>query len=784
MQSINVQITNIINIMRKSLLSSLLALLCLVIPALGIAQYREAFPGAEGFGRYTKGGRGGDVYHVTTLEDNNQPGSFRYACDRSGARTIVFDVSGTIHLNSELKLRNPYVTIAGQTAPGDGICIADYPFSIATHNVIIRFMRFRLGNKNVTLDGADGWDGLGAIDQRYIIVDHCSVSWSIDECLSFVGCRYTTVQWCIVSQSLVNSGHSKGSHGYGGNWGGAKASYHHNLLAHHVSRAPRLGPRPTTQLEEYVDMRNNVMYNYSGEGCYGGEGMKVNIVNNYYRPGPGNKYISSTSNAKGNRIAAIGVRNNKYIDTYPAYADALHLVGRYYVTGNANFERPNVYKDNWTYGMFDQITWSDWDDMANTAAKQEALKAEIKLDTPLEFEYTTTHSSVGAYSAVMDYAGASYSRDELDATIINEVKKNKAASTGAGQDPGFINSQDDVVLASGNKWPELKSTAAPVDSDQDGIPDEWETANGLNPNDASDGKAVTADGYTNLEHYINSLVDDIVTKGNAQGKLLNGTLTYADAAVTLPDYDPNAEYKYDMGSNNENGDGEDANELFLAFTNADQFNPSSPYTNLYTSTATSNNDGLKWESLGVEMVLVMDNKTFGGGNSCSGIDKIYQKPIKFSNGAPNRISLPEGFTTDKIDFIGYCNNDGAVAYISDISAEIDGNLESVYTGSDAEAVENVDRDTWGSMTLDDMPVISCNLSKPVGGAIWFKNGGKQPAFYIRIHKADESGIADIISNAPIATDNRVFNLMGIEMKNVDNLVPGIYIRDGKKFLVK
>ncbi len=138
----------------------------------------------------------------------------------------------------------------------------------------------------MTKDGADGWDGLGALDQRDIIIDHCSVSWSIDECLSFSGTHNTTVQWCIVSQSLVNSGHSKGNHGYGGNWGGEYGSYHHNLLAHHTSRAPRLGPRPTTQLNEVMDMRNNVMFNYSGESCYGGEGMNVNIVNNYYKPGP------------------------------------------------------------------------------------------------------------------------------------------------------------------------------------------------------------------------------------------------------------------------------------------------------------------------------------------------------------------------------------------------------------------------------------------------------------------------------------------------------------------
>ncbi len=262
--------------------------LMLAFPALPAvadnAEKTPAFPGAEGFGRYVTGGRGGTVYHVTNLNDSGE-GSLRWALGQKGAKIIVFDVSGTIHLNSALNITGN-TTVAGQTAPGDGICIADYPVGVKGNNVIVRYMRFRLGNKHVLKDGADGWDALGGMDQERIMIDHCSVSWSIDECCSFLGNKNTTLQWSIVSQSLVNSGHTKGNHGYGGNWGGAGASFHHNLVAHHASRTPRLGPRATTQLDERMDMRNNVIYNFGGNGCYGGEGMKVNIVKTTTNPGP------------------------------------------------------------------------------------------------------------------------------------------------------------------------------------------------------------------------------------------------------------------------------------------------------------------------------------------------------------------------------------------------------------------------------------------------------------------------------------------------------------------
>ncbi|MDE6377118.1 MAG: hypothetical protein K2K72_00060, partial [Duncaniella sp.] len=763
--------------MKKSLLSSLIIALAFLLPVAVLAQYREAFPGAEGYGRYTKGGRGGKVYHVTTLDDNSQPGSFRYAIEQKGPRTIVFDVDGTIHLKSELNLRNDFVTIAGQTAPGDGVCIADYPFNIRANNVIIRFMRFRPGNKNVLENGADGWDGLGALDQRYIIVDHCSVSWSIDECLSFSGVHYTTVQWCLVSQSLVNSGHSKGAHGYGGNWGGAKSSYHHNLMAHHVSRVPRLGPRPTTQLEEHMDMRNNILYNYNGEGCYGGEGMNVNLVNNYYKPGPAN----NASATKKNRIAAIGVRTNEYCTNSPAYAPALHKIGTYYVDGNCNTNSGTVLQNNWANGMYNQITWSGWDDLAKTSEQQEAIKKQMKLDKPIEFEYTTTHESTTLNKVVPLYVGASLHRDKLDESIISDFNNNKAASgTGSGNRSGHINNQDDVKAALGFDYPELKAGTAKTDTDGDGIPDEWETANKLNPNDATDGAKDSGNGYTNLELYMNSLVQDIVDKGNAGGKLLHGTLTYADAAVTLPAYDPSAVYVYDMGqgSGDEPGEEEDPNVKFLEFNSGAGSNLDNDVVDLYGNESQTTPHTLTWAN-GFVLSCIKTDKDLAGGNTWNKM-----KPIKFSNGAANRMTLPDGFATKKIEFIGYCNNAGSTSWIADISVEKDGALESVYThDGTTDYVPNVTKDDWAAMTEDELPVITCNLSKPVSGTIWFKNGGKQPAFFIRIHKADTSGLENVIADDPRAKDTRVFNLMGVEMRDTENLAPGIYIRGGKKFLV-
>lgn len=559
--------------MKKSILSAIFA--AMMLPCAAMAQEVEvqeaiSFPGAEGYGRITTGGRGGDVYHVTTLEDGTQEGTFRWACNKSGARTIVFDVSGTINLTSELKIRNGDVTIAGQTAPGDGICVAGYPFVISCPNIIIRYMRFRLGNENVA--NHEG-DGLGGMDGQRIMIDHCSVSWSIDECLSVYGSKNITVQWCIVSQSLVNSGHSKGNHGYGGNWGGSGASYHHNLLAHHGSRAPRLGPRPSTQTDERMDMRNNVIYNWGGEGCYGGEGMNVNIVNNYYKPGP-----ATPTGTKGKRMAAPGIRTvdycldketianniNKALGTtlksgnisgssngtenfvtfiyngkvqkfaidmeantievdgqtikvlWNNWKKMLQTWGTFHINGNINTLYEDATEDNWTIGLYNQVA------RGNSVDNHNISEEKSRAFSPIPFVFTTTHSAEDAFERVLDYAGASLHRDSHDETMVYDTREGVVTTTARAT--GLINNQNEAIYIDGtSSWPVLNSTEAPVDTDGDGMPDEWETENGLDPNDPADGKIVGKDGYTNLENYLNSLVAHITEAQNEGGKMMNDT---------------------------------------------------------------------------------------------------------------------------------------------------------------------------------------------------------------------------------------------------------------------
>jgi hypothetical protein len=441
-----------------------------------ISKEIPAFPGAEGHGMYTVGGRGGRVIKVRNLNDSGE-GSLRAAVEAEGPRIVIFDVSGTIELKSRLRIRNGYLTIAGQTAPGDGICLKNYEvFLDACEEVILRYLRFRMGD-----EARQQGDAIGGQKNRNVIIDHCSASWSTDECASFYANENFTMQWCLIAESLRNSVHQSGKHGYGGVWGGKNASFHHNLLAHHDSRNPRLGEYVSTYaLSDLVDLRNNVIYNWRGNSCYGGEGMNVNMVNNYYKPGPATGMNQERIIAAWNRV-----------ETW----DPLYNVwGKFHIAGNKLVGSERATRDNWKYGVqFD----SNWKHMS------ENDKQELRLDSPLEAGVVTTHSAEEAYQKVIQFTGASVKRDSVDQRILHDVASGTATFSdgGNGSTDGFIDTQ---VAVGG--WPELKSLPAPVDRDDDGMPDEWELANGLNPDDSTDGiEDINHDGYTNVEDYLNSL---------------------------------------------------------------------------------------------------------------------------------------------------------------------------------------------------------------------------------------------------------------------------------------
>jgi len=444
-----------------------------------------AFPGAEGFGRKVTGGRGGKVLFVTNLEDSG-PGSLRAAVQSSGARYVLFKVSGTIELKSRLKISNNDITIAGQTAPGDGICIKNYPVVVDADNVIIRFLRFRMGD-----EAQQEADALEGRFHKNIIIDHCSMSWSTDECVSFYANEKTTVQWCIISESLRNSIHFKGAHGYGGIWGGRYASFHHNLLAHHDSRNPRLGEEAgkSFALTDLVDLRNNVIYNWGSNSCYGGEAMNVNIVNCYYKPGPASK----------NRERIISIDKNKD----PA-SEIYNRWGKFYIDGNYIEGSERASEDNWTYGVYNQFH-------SSYGIVSDEEKAVMRLSSPHTIENNVkTHTAQEAYDRVLDYAGASMIRDAVDIRIIENVRTGTYTAEGSnGSSKGIIDSQCDV-----GGWPELKSTVSPTDTDNDGMPDEWETKMGLDPNKANANGNDLSSAYDNIEVYINSLVYEIINRQN------------------------------------------------------------------------------------------------------------------------------------------------------------------------------------------------------------------------------------------------------------------------------
>lgn len=447
--------------------------------ALAKTPHVPAFPGAEGHGSMTRGGRGGRVIAVTSLNDAG-PGSLRHAVEAEGPRIVVFQVSGTITLESALKIANPYITIAGQTAPGDGIALRKHPIQIDADEVVIRYIRVRLGGES-----GDDDDAISSRYHKNIILDHVSASWSIDEAVSLYHGENVTVQWSLISESLYESNHVKGHHGFGGIWGSNYSTYHHNLLAHHSSRNPRFASGCG-----YTDYRNNVVFNWGINSTYGGEKQQqgnskfsrcvINMVGNYYKPGP-----ATIPGEVSRRIAN------------PSSRDEAEDFGKWFITSNVMHGDPAVTRENWKGGVQPQ--------------HGDKYVSVLKLDEPWPAVPIREQSAEEAYRDVLRDAGATLpKRDALDLRIVEETRRGEATYEGKGYkrdrqvaDPsnpsGIIDSPEDV-----GGWPELASLPAPPDSDGDGMPDAWEKKFGLDPSAAADpGLDTDKDGYTDVEEYLN-----------------------------------------------------------------------------------------------------------------------------------------------------------------------------------------------------------------------------------------------------------------------------------------
>jgi hypothetical protein len=411
----------------------------------------HAFPGAEGFGRYTPGGRGGRIIKVTNLNDRGE-GSLRAAVEATGPRIVVFDVSGIIELQSNLNIRNPYLTIAGQTAPGDGICLKNHTLVIfQAHDIVVRFLKMRPGGNG---------DALSIDYSQNIMIDHCSMGWSTDEIVNIrKENENVTMQWCILSESLNNAGH-----GYAASLGSRRATFHHNLLANNYGRNPSIGGSEHG-LTSPINFTNNVIYNYTSRAI-DGKPHGINVINNYYKPGP------STESTV----------NPNFVLIHDMKADGIEAQNNWYIDGNYNPDYPEVINNNWNYVRFQGGTSEN----------------ENRALTPFDDGGYKLKTAVEAYEEVLEYVGASVPL--LDTIDKRAIHNTRTGTTTVGD--GII----DFVSQVGG-WPEYKTYNVPADTDGDGMPDEWEIANGLDPDDPSDGnKDRNHDGYTNIEDYLNSLV--------------------------------------------------------------------------------------------------------------------------------------------------------------------------------------------------------------------------------------------------------------------------------------
>jgi hypothetical protein len=757
-----------------------------------------SFPGAEGHGRYTTGGRGGTVIHVTNLNDSGT-GSFRQAVSGDAKKIVVFDVGGVIALTKDVNI-GANTTILGQTAPAPGITLRYYTVNPHGNNIVMRFIRCRLGQEKIidaeTDDSkkanADGADASTARHYTGIMIDHCSFSWSIDEVASFYDNNNFTLQWSTIGEPLVHSGHSKGPHGYGGIWGGKLASFHHNLLANIDNRAPRFnGARydwtgytsnklysqykwKNAVQAENVDFRNCVVFN-SGNGCYGGPGGgQVNMVNNYYKSGngPSTSYITQASVANSTSSSD----NQKYWTMF----------SRYYISGNQLNATQNA---DWSKVRYDNGTstiggvpctpdpnhyYGDGVTYVKNSAGVDCVS--MKLTEPAPTGEVTTHTATKAYDKVLDYAGASLNRDDVDARYAAETRAGKATYKGSAT--SYV--KNGKTYSCTPQWGRIDivsdvkgyteatfgtgSRETGFDSDNDGIADAWETANELNPNSAADASAYTLDPkkyYTNLEVYANSLVQDIMLAGNA------------DATSSVAEYYP--AYKKADGTaveaiNTEGsevtpggGDTPTGSEEVVYFWE----------DGLAAANSVTLNDGTTIQITG------NTSKTLSGGNDIT-VDGQSYKSIKISNGAENTVTLPAGKEALSVTFYSYVNKSTADASDRESYwANVNGtDYDATTSGGLMKAFSDV-------ATYQTDPDVSATF--PLDGAtkFTFKNTGYQPCLVMKVvFGSGSTGISELrqveLPGAKSATTAvPAYNLSG---QQVGAQYKGIVVRNGRKMI--
>lgn len=496
-----------------------------------------AFPTADGFGKYTSGGRGGKVVKVTSLADDGSEGTLRWAFSQHKGEpiTIVFEVSGNIVLNSELRVNRADWTLAGQTAPGAGILISHAKVNLGgSQNFIVRNVRFRIGQKSVAGDVMCD-NALGAENCSNYIFDHCSFGWSVEENMNTADCHFLTVQYCMVHEGLYNAGHSKGVRGYGTQWGGSPATYHHNLLAHNQSRSPRFNGARGEDHVVFMEYINNVNYNYGKEGgCYGGENTapvsnynglnsvhECNFINNYYKPGP----ASSTS-------TVTFFTSSLQRDGATSWAPA-----KWFVDGNVAHGFDAITADNWKgvkaegYKVAD--IRSDERIVTATPYYKYSIAGPVGSYIPERFMMTQYESAVDAFNTVVDHAGT-VNRDAVEQRIARETREGTVTYSGAamGQGKGIIDTEGDAE----GFYNYPADAVAPADTDRDGMPDTWESSVGLDPA-VADNNRLNPDGYTALEVYLASLMGEKMNSsfdGSGIAEIITfPAMTYDQASATL-----------------------------------------------------------------------------------------------------------------------------------------------------------------------------------------------------------------------------------------------------------